>query len=303
VNFLALYVAAAFRMATPLALAGLGGIFPERAGVITVCLEGMMLAGCFASFSVSVATGDVWLGVAAGSAAGLMIGLLHGLLSIRFRADQIVTGIAINLAVLGATAFLNDSIFGIRTTPADGGQLGAVEIPLLSDLPVFGRAIFRQIPLTYLVVALIPAIWFVLYKTHWGLSIRSVGEHPGASDTAGLKVSRLRYQGVLLAGAFAGLAGASLTVGQLNIFVPGMTAGRGFIAYAALVLGRWDPRGVGAACLLFGAAEALQLRAQGFGLDLPYQTYLMLPYAATLLVLALLTRHARYPSAAGLPYP
>jgi ABC-type uncharacterized transport system permease subunit len=302
-DFLVQFVAATIRLATPLTLASIGGAFAELSGVITISLEGMMLMGAFAAFATSFATGSVWLGVLAAIVGGGVVGLAHGLLTIRLRADQIVTGIAVNLAVLGATAFLNDAIFGIRTSPPEGAQLSAVAIPFLSDIPFLGRTLFRQSPLSYLAMALVPVAWFVLYKTHWGLAVRSVGEHPGASDTAGLNVWRLRYHSVVLCGALCGLAGAFLTVGSLNIFVSGMTAGRGFIAYAAVVLGRWNPPMVAAGSLLFGAADALQLRMQGFGFQVPYQTFLMMPYVITLLVLALFARRARYPAAAGMPYP
>jgi ABC-type uncharacterized transport system permease subunit len=299
---LAFLLGATVRLGTPLLLAALGGAFAERSGVITICLEGMLLGGAFAAFGVSVMADDAWLGVPAGIAAGCLVAMLHALMTIRLRANQIVTGVAVNLAVLGLTSFLFQRLYGITTTTRIGPVIAPVSVPWLRDLPVVGEALFRVSPIVLVAFALVPVCWFVLYRTRTGLAVRSVGEHPLAADTAGISVTGIRYRALLACGALGGLGGAFLTVGQQNAFFPGMTVGAGYIAYAALILGKWDPRGIVLAALLFGLAGGLQLRLQTIAPEVPFQVFLLLPYVVTLLVLALFGARGRYPSAAGVPY-
>lgn len=298
----AFLVGAGLRLGTPLLLAALGGAFAERAGVITICLEAMLLAAAFAAFAVSVLTGSAWLGVLGALAAGVLVALIHALFSIRLRANQIVIGVALNIAALGATSVLYKTLYGISSTTRTGPVIAPIRIPGMSRLPVIGDSLGAVSPLVLLAFALAAASSFLLYRTRPGLAVRAVGEHPQAAASAGIRVNAVRYGALVACGLLAGLGGAFLTVGQRNAFFPGMTAGVGYIAYAALILGRWNPRGIVVAALLFGAAGGLQLRLQTVAPDIPYQVFLMLPYVVTVAVLALFGGRGKYPSAAGIPY-
>jgi ABC-type uncharacterized transport system permease subunit len=278
------------RLATPLILAAMGGLFSERSGVINIALEGMMLAGAFTAAAVTYAAGNPFIGLAAGMAAGLAIASIHALVSIRYRADQVVTGTAINILMIGMPAFLSGAFFlSSGSTP---------QIPreqLVPWLPII------------VAFALVPIIWYVLYKTPFGLRLRSVGENPEAADAAGVPVARMRYAGVLLSGVLAGLGGAYLSIGQSSLFTRNMTSGRGFIALAALIFGKWRPVQTLLACLLFGFTEAVSIQMQGVvklpsGDDIPVQFVQMVPYVLTIIVLAGFIGHSRPPGALGMPY-
>lgn len=278
------------RTATPLVLAALGGLFSERSGVINIALEGMMLAGAFTAAAVTYAAGNPFVGLAAGMAAGLAIGLIHAVVCIRYKADQVVTGTAINILMFGMPAFLSGAFFlSSGSTP---------QIP-------------RQqlVPWSPIVIAfvLVPITWYILYKTPFGLRLRSVGENPEAADAAGVPVARMRYAGVLLSGVLAGLGGAYLSIGQSSLFTRNMTSGRGFIALAALIFGKWRPVQTMLACLLFGFTEAVSYQMQGVvklpsGEDIPVQFVQMVPYVLTIIVLAGFIGHSRPPHALGMPY-
>ena len=288
------------RLATPLILAALGGMFSERAGIINIALEGMMLAGAFTAAAVTYAAGNPFVGLAAGMAAGMLIAAIHAVASIRYKADQVVTGTAINILMLGLPAFLSGAFFlSSGSTP---------QIP--KD---------QLIPWTPIVIAfvLVPLTWYVLYKTPFGLRIRSVGENPEAADAAGVNVARFQYGGVLLSGALAGIGGAYLSIGQSSLFTRNMTSGRGFIALAALIFGKWRPVQTLLACLLFGFTEAISIQMQGAiklpaffatllrqtpGDDIPVQFIQMVPYLLTILVLAGFIGSSRPPRALGIPY-
>jgi len=278
------------RLATPLVLAAMGGLFSERSGVINIALEGMMLAGAFTAAAVTWAVGNPFVGLAAGMAAGLIIGAIHALVSIRYQADQVVTGTAINILMLGMPAFLSGALFlSSGSTP---------QIPKEELVPWFPIVI---------AFALVPAIWYVLYRTPFGLRLRSVGENPEAADAAGVKVASMRYAGVLLSGVLAGLGGAYLSIGQSSLFTRNMTSGRGFIALAALIFGKWRPVQTMLACLLFGFTEAVSIQMQGVvklpsGEDIPVQFVQMVPYLLTIIVLAGFIGHSRPPRALGIPY-
>ncbi len=275
-------LSAGVRLSTPLLFAALGETVSERAGVLNIGLEGMMLAGCLAGFLAAYFSGSVYVGLLAAMAAGGGVAFLHALVCLTFGANQIVSGIAINLLMLGLTAVLNRAILGITSVPARITSFAPIRIPVLSDIPFLGQVLFQHTALTYLALALVPAMAFLLFKTTWGLQIRSVGENPRAADTVAIRVNRTRYVCTVVAGAFAGLGGAALSLGQLNLFVENMTAGRGFIALAAVIFGRWNPAGVLVACMLFGVADALQLRLQAFDIGIPYQLLVILPYVLTL---------------------
>jgi simple sugar transport system permease protein len=283
-------ISSTIRLSTPLILAALGGLFSERSGVINIALEGMMLAGAFTAASVTYASGSPYVGLLAGIGAGTLIGAIHAVACIRYQADQVVTGTAINILMIGMPAFLSGAFFlSSGSTP---------QIPKEHLIP--------WIPIVIAFV-LVPATWYVLYKTPFGLRLRSVGENPEAADAAGVKVARMRYAGVLLSGALAGIGGAYLSIGQSSLFTRNMTSGRGFIALAALIFGKWRPVQTMLACLLFGLTEAISIQMQGVvklpsGDDIPVQFIQMVPYILTIVVLAGFIGSSRPPRALGLPY-
>ena len=278
------------RLTTPLILAALGGMFSERSGVINIALEGMMLAGAFTAAAVTHAVGSPFVGLLAGMGAGMLIAAIHALACIRYRADQVVTGTAINILMIGVPGFLSGAFFlSSGSTP---------QIPKE-----------QLIPWTPIVIAfaLVPITWYVLYKTPFGLRLRSVGENPEAADAAGVRVARMRYAGVLLSGILAGIGGAYLSIGQSSLFTRNMTSGRGFIALAALIFGKWRPVQTMLACLLFGLTEAITIQMQGVvklpsGEDIPVQFIHMVPYVLTIIVLAGFIGSSRPPKALGIPY-
>lgn len=278
------------RLTTPLILAALGGMFSERSGVINIALEGMMLAGAFTAAAVTYAVGSPFVGLLAGMGAGMVIAAIHAIACIRYRADQVVTGTAINILMIGVPGFLSGAFFlSSGSTP---------QIPKE-----------QLIPWTPIVIAfaLVPIAWYVLYKTPFGLRLRSVGENPEAADAAGVPVARMRYAGVLLSGVLAGIGGAYLSIGQSSLFTRNMTSGRGFIALAALIFGKWRPVQTMLACLLFGLTEAVTIQMQGVvklpsGEDIPVQFIHMVPYLLTIIVLAGFIGSSRPPKALGIPY-
>jgi ABC-type uncharacterized transport system permease subunit len=294
-------IASTIRLATPLVLAALGGLFSERSGVINIALEGKMLAGAFTAAAVTYAadkelhTGNAsqWVGLLAGAAAGLFIAVVYAVACIKFKADQVVSGAAINILMLGIPGFLSGALF-----LSSGSTPQLPKDHLLPQSPVV---------VAIAVLFLVAATWYVLYKTPFGLRLRSVGEKPEAADAAGVSVSRLRYSGVLLAGVLAGVGGAYLSIGQSSLFTRNMTAGRGFIALAALIFGKWRPVQTLLACLLFAFTEAVSIQMQGAvklpsGEDIPVQFINMVPYVLTIVVLAGFIGSSRPPSALGIPY-
>ena len=296
------FFAATVRMASPVLYATMGGILNERAGIINIGLEGVMLTGALTGVVVSFYTGDPWLGFAAAAVAGGLVALVHAFLSISLEANQIVSGAAINIACLGLTSFVIRILFGLKEQQRTVPHFVPSHVPVLSDIPVIGPIFFAQNVVVYAAYALVPLLAFVLYRSRWGLVIIASGEHPRAADTMGIDPNRVRYVCTVLSGVAGGAGGASLSLGQLHFFVDDMTGGRGFMALAALIFGRWDPVGGLVACLLFGAADALQFRIQATGVNIPYQFMLMLPYVLTLVVLVIFMARARGPAAIGVPY-
>jgi ABC-type uncharacterized transport system permease subunit len=278
------------RTATPLLLAALGGLYSERAGIINIALEGLMLAGAFTAAAVTHYTGSPWIGLLAGIGAGMLVAAIHAVACIRFNADQVVSGTAINILMTGVPAMLSGALFlSSGSTP---------QIPK-DDL----------IPWTPVVLALllVGVTWWVLYHTPFGLRLRAVGENPEAADAAGVNVTRVRYSAVLLSGALAAIGGAYLSIGQSSLFTRNMTSGRGFIALAALIFGKWRPVQTMLACLLFGFTEAVSIQMQGVfklpsGEDIPVQFIQIVPYVLTIIVLAGFIGHSRAPRALGVPY-
>jgi general nucleoside transport system permease protein len=309
-SFLVGVLAAGVRLAVPILLAALGEIVTERAGVLNLGLEGIMLAGALAGFmgtswaehALPTAAGVApWLGLTAGVLAGLAMGLVMAVLSVSLRTDQVVAGIMLVALGYGCTAYVYREAFGsltARITP-----LEPVPVPGLTELPVLGPVLFAQDPATYLSLLILAGVWLLLFRTTWGLALRAVGEHPAAADTAGIDVARTRYAAVLVGGALAGLGGAVLTVAQLGLFKEGVTAGRGWIAVALVIFARWRPGLALVGALLFGCATALQFRLQALNLPwLPYEALLMLPYLLTLLVLLRARTEGSAPAALGTPY-
>ena len=299
-------LAATLRFATPLAFAAMGGIFCERSGVINIGLEGMMLAGAFFGVVVAAETGQWELGILGAMGAGGTLALIHAFFCIHLRADQIISGFAINFLALGLTGYLFRSIYGTRGTPELPEEIPSVNLGFIKDIPFFGD-IFGQLNLMiWLMFLTVFLSWVVLFKTPLGLRIRSVGEHPKAADTLGISVFKIRYAAVILSGILAGLGGAYLSFGFGNTFNENMTAGRGYIALAAVIFGNWRPFGAFGACLLFGFSSALALRLQGSPLlpsDLASANLLQtLPYVLTLVALVGVIGRSRGPAAAGRPY-
>jgi ABC-type uncharacterized transport system permease subunit len=265
--------AAAIRLSVPLLLAALGEVVSERAGVINIGLEGMMLFGAYAAFLAAWASGSVGIGLAAGIGLGLVAAAIMAFVSVTLRGDQIVVGVALNLLAAGVTLFLYRLQFqGTQPTTV---RMEPYAVPLLSDIPGIGPVLFNQLPLVYVAYVLGPAVAYLVFRTRLGLRVRSAGEKPEVLDSTGVDVARVQWGAVLAAGGLAGLAGAFLSVGQVGLFAENMTAGRGFLALAAVVFGQWRPYGVVAACLVFGFTDALQLRLQSMG-EVPREVWIAL---------------------------
>ena len=291
-------LASAIRQSTPLILGALCGLLGERTGVINIGIEGQMLTGAFVAFLVNVYTSNLILGIFAGVLTGMFLGSFLAFMSVTLKMDQIIGGTVINILAIGLTGFFY--VGGLSTE----GKLRPILIPFLSDLPLVGKVFFSWPPITYIAIILVFVLQYVLFHTRWGLRSRSVGEHPSAADTVGINVFRMRYINVSLAGGLAGLAGAFLTLEAVGSFERGMTNGRGFVALAVMIFGRWTPLGAWGAALLFGLALALTTQFQFMGIDIPHQFTGMFPYLLTIIVVALtgLYGHYRPPAAIGQPY-
>lgn len=293
-------LASTIRNATPLIFAALGGMFSERSGVVNIGLEGLMLISAFFGVVGAFYSGSAFIGLLSAMGAGLVFALIHAVMTITFEADQIISGTAINLLALGGTGFLMVQFFGSGGTSPRVTGFDAVAIPGLSSIPLIGGPLFNQSLLVYLMYALVPVTFFLLFKTPFGLRLRGTGEVPEAVDTAGVNVFRMRYYGVALSGLLAALGGAYLSMGLLSAFTEGMTNGRGFIALAALIFGRWHPFGAAGAALLFGFAQAFTFQAPQDVIPLEFLN--MLPYILTIVVLAGFGGRAIAPAAVGKPY-
>jgi ABC-type uncharacterized transport system permease subunit len=297
-------LASMIRLSTPLVLAALGGLYSERSGVINIALEGMMLSGAFTAAAVTEKTKNPWVGLLCAAIAGLLVALIHAVASIQYKADQVVVGTAINILFLGIPALVSGALFeSTGATPQLPREqvLPDWNIPLIKKIPVLSQLFSGHKPIVYFALLMVPITYYVLFKTRFGLRLRAVGENPEAADTAGVSVAKLRYAGVLLSGVLAAIGGAYLSIGQNSLFTRNMTAGRGFIALAALIFGKWHPVGAFLACLLFGIAEAISIRMQGV-VNIPVQFIQIIPYVLTLVVLAGFIGRAIPPKALGIPY-
>ena len=285
-----------------LLLPALGGVISERSGVVNIAMEGMMLTGAFFSVVADLAWHNPWAAALVGIIAGGLMALIHAVVSIRFRADQIVSGIAINIFAAGLTVFLVNRLYGL----ADVGHVGQanllpyINIPLLDQIPFLGRVLFQQNVVVYAALILLVVVHLVLFRTRLGLRIRAVGEHPQAADTAGINVYVIRYGAVITSGLLSGLAGAFLAIGISNTFVPNMTDGRGYIALAAVIFGKWTPFGAFVACLIFGLGQAIY--DNNSIIHVSQYLLSMLPYVLTLVVLAGVVGRSIPPAADGIPY-
>lgn len=307
--FIVPLLAAAVVSSMPVGIAAVGECVCQKTGILNLGLEGMMLSGALAAFLFAFYTGDPWLGVIAGVVGGLLPAVLFGLLSITLKAEQVVSGIVIVLLAHGFTSYLYGSLFHVGSTPPRIERLEPVAIPVLSDIPVLGPVLFNHSLLLYLSLALIVGLWWFLERTSVGLVIKGAGEKPEAVDAAGVSVDGLRWLGVLISGGMAGLAGAFLVVVQLGLFADGVTTGRGWIAIALVIFGRWKPMLVFGGALFFGLIDAVQLRFQilagGIDSKVPFEIFQVMPYLVTLVVLvwaAAFAKRNAQPSALAIPF-
>ncbi len=294
--FLTDYLSSSLNLSIPIAFAALGGLFSERSGVINIGLEGLLLTGAFVSAATSILTGNVGVAILCAILAGAILGLIHAYLCVTLEVNQIVSGLAINLATAGLTAYGSRLLFKTGTIAL--ANIPNLNLLGLKNLPILG-IIFNQNPILYVFFLLIPLSTYLIFKTHWGLALRAVGEYPAAADTAGISVVKVRYLSVILSGCLASLGGVYLALVHVGFFTEGMSAGKGFIAIAAIIFGRWHPIYTTLACFLFGATEALQLRIQAFNLNIPYQFLVMLPYLIALFALIGLAGKYHPPAALG----
>lgn len=301
-DFIVNFLATDLRCATPILIAALGLVFIERSGVVNIGVEGTMLIGSLLGVIGSYLFGGVWWGVLTATAATALIGALFAYFTVTLGADQVVTGTAINILAMGVTTTLNRLVFGLDKSIPPIDTFKVISIPVLSKIPVLGPVLFQQMAPVYLAFLLVPAAHVLLFKTPFGLTVRSVGEHPKAADTVGISVWKIRYTTIIGGSCLAGVAGCYLSLGILSFFIENMVAGRGFIALAAVIFGKYTPVGALLAALLFGAGEALQYRFQALGSGVPYQFMLMIPYVLTIAVLAGFVGKATPPASSGVPY-
>jgi ABC-type uncharacterized transport system permease subunit len=298
-------LAATLRLATPIALAALGGVVTERSGVTNIALEGCMLMGAFFAIFAADKTDSLPVAIVVGLVAGVALAGLHALASITFRADQIVSGMALNILALGLTSYLDYELYGTTGTPADLPGVPTVDLGFLSSIPVLGGAFGHQSSILWVTFLLVIILELFLFRTVPGLRLRAVGEHPRAAETVGIDVRRTRYWAVLASGALAGLGGVYLSMAVAGSFTDGMTNGKGFIGLAAMIFGRWKPVGALIAALIFGYGDALSVSLQGVSigdLRIPVQLLSTIPYLLTILAVAGFVGRSRPPAADGLPY-
>jgi simple sugar transport system permease protein len=289
--------------AIPLVLGAMAGIMCERSGVINIAIEGQLLVGAFASAAIASWLGVLWFGLIAGVLAGGLVGALLAVFAIKYRTDQIILGVVINVLALGLTNYLYDRVMApYSNTLNTGNFFSTVKIPLLGDIPIIGPIFFDSTIVLYITYAVVIAIQIALFRTRWGLRVRAVGEHPTAADTVGIKVLWNRYRNVILGGMIAGIGGAYLTVGSIGYFSTGMSSGFGYIGLAAMIFGRWKPLGAVAAALLFGFCGQLASVLGLLAVPVPSQILAMAPYVATIIAVAGLVGKVRAPAADGKPY-
>ena len=296
------FLSTSLRLSIPIVFAALGGVLAERSGVFNIGLEGMMLAGAFGAAVGAFFLGTPFGGLVFGIGGGALTAVILAVLAVSLGVNQIVAGIAINIFSIGITAFLSRIVFGGQANTMTLPGFKTFAVPGLASIPIIGPVLFSQDFMVYLMLGVVGGLFFLMYYTVWGLNIRAVGENPRAADTAGLPVNRIRYLCVLASGGLAGLGGSYIVLSQVYLFSEHMTAGKGFIALAAIILGRWNPVGALFACLLFGVFDALQLRLQFANPEVPYQVFVILPYAVSILALVGLVGKPTPPGSVGIPY-
>jgi len=299
IQFTTDFLSGSLRMSAPILFATIGGVFAERSGVMNIGLEAMILIGAFGAALGSFYTGSPIGGLVFSMMLGCIAAFLLAVLTVGLHVNQLIAGVAMNMLVGGATAFLARVFFGVDSTTNTLAGFSAFKIPVLSSIPVLGPVLFNQDILIYLLFILVPLSHYILFHTHWGLQIRAIGEYPQAADTAGVNVISTRYFCVCLSGIFGALGGAHIVLSQVYVFTENMSAGKGFIALAAIILGRWNPFGALFACLLFGLFEALQLNLQFSHPDIPYQIFSMLPYLVSVLAIIATVGKKGQPNALG----
>ncbi len=295
-------LSATIRMATPLILATLGETICERSGVLNLGIEGIMLYSSLVAYLTVYFTNNLWLGVLTAIIVGVLFGILMAFFSVSLGVSQHVSGLGITLFATGLSLFTYRQIIGSPTIPPTIQTFKTLTIPILSKIPFIGPILFDQYILTYIALVLVPIFSFLLYRTNFGLSLRSVGENPEAADALGINVYRTRYIALMIGGALMGLAGSFFTLAYFNMFLYGIVGGRGWVSIALTIFANWDPKRVLLGALLFGGIDALQLRLQAIGFNIPYQFFLMMPYVLTIVVLVLVARNALAPSSILKPY-
>lgn len=290
------------RLATPITLGALSGVLSERAGVVNIAIEGMMLSAAFMSTLIGSVTHSLFIGLLAGIAIGMLMALLHGVLSIKYKVDQIISGVVINILATGLTSYLSSRFLEKYQELNNPGTFQPISIPLLSRIPIIGPVLFENNFIVFLMFILMFAIHFMLFYTRWGLRTRAVGEHPKAADTLGINVFKTRYINVLLSGAVAGIGGSFFTLGSVGRFDEVMTAGRGYIGLAAMIFGKWTPFGAFGASLIFGFADSLQTKMMVLRVPIPSEFLLMAPYLATIIAVAGVIGRSTPPAADGTAY-
>jgi simple sugar transport system permease protein len=296
------FLNSAIAMATPILLAALGELIVEKSGVLNIGIEGAMVAGAFFGWAAAYFSGSLLLGLGAAVAAAVIMNSLLAALVVNLAVNQVVAGTALDILAAGLTGVSYRRLFGITGKAFTIAPIPPLAFGRMVQIPIVGPVLFEQNALVYAAFLMVPLTAFVVRRTHYGLSIRAAGERPEAADALGLDVYRLRWEALLIAGVLTGLAGADLTLAYTNTFVEGISAGRGFVALAVVIVGRWNAYGIAAASLLFGAAMGLQFELQASGATLPYQLFLALPYALTLIVLSIVGGQAQAPSALGERY-
>ncbi len=296
-------LAGTVRLATPILLPALGQIYTQRAGILNLGCEGTMLMGAVMGFITASVTGSLWLGLLAGILAGMAYSVIMAWLSVTMKANQVIAGIGMNILSTGLAVYIYRLVFGIRSLPPSVDPFRTVELPLLSQIPFFGTILFRHNILVYLTyIAVLPLTYFVLEMTTFGLKIKAVGENPRAADSKGVSVSFVRYAAVIIGGAYAGAGGAFMTIAYMNTFTEKIIGGFGFIAVSVVIFARFKPVNALFGALIFGMAQALQLRLQAQGIGIPSQFLLMLPYIMTIVALVIASKKAEFPSAYTIPY-
>jgi len=296
------FLSSTLSMATPILLAALGELMVEESGIVNIGIEGAMLTGAFFALAAAYFSGSILLGLAGGIAAAVAINVIFAALVVNLSVNQVVAGTALDILALGITGVFYRKLFGITGKAFMVRPVPKIPLGPLANIPLLGPVLFDHNALVYFTFALVPMLGYLISRTHYGLRRRAAGERPAAADALGLNVYRIRWQALIASGVLTGLAGAYLTLAYANTFVENISAGRGFVALSVVILGRWNAWGVCAASVLFGAAMALQFGLQALGTMVPYQLFLALPYALTLVVLAGFGGQAAAPSALGEPY-